>query len=133
MHGNLVESTFVGIFRRRQPTIVGPDMITALSKAFAEALQSTFSAQAHSIEQNTKFLEMIQGMTARQAARMMGQRSGEVRRERRAARPRPPACALCAQPARRDVTLEMVRIHREHASEYQLPLIVNGGGDSNVS
>ena len=122
----------MSIFRRKSQTIVGPDLITALSTAFSEALKSTFVAQAHSIEQNTKFLEMIQGMTARQAARMMGQRSGEVRRERRAARPKPPSCALCANPARRDVTLEMVRVHREHATEYELPLPPVTNGDGNV-
>ena len=103
--------------RPRDQSLVTPDMIGALSTAFAEALKSTFEAQTRSIEQNTKFLDFLQGMSARQAARVIGMRSGEVRRERAAARPKPPKCALCANPMRRDVSIAMIQAHREHAPD----------------
>jgi|SRR5581483_3467001 len=93
-------------------------LVAAMSEAFAKALGGVLSAQTEQIKQSTSFLNTLQDLSARRAAQVLGGRGGRTtqrrRAERRAATSRPPDCALCKDPMRRGVTLEMIAFHRQH-------------------
>jgi len=88
-----------------------------MATAFATALGSVLTAQTEGIRQQGQFLNTLQDLSARKAAQVLGSKGGrttaarkKARRENRSA----PACALCEDPMRRGVTLEMIALHRQH-------------------
>src|SRR6266568_2578071 len=93
-------------------------LVATLAQALGTALGQVFTAQAHQIEQSSKFLDSLQDLSARKAAQIMGSRGGRTTQRRKAERKRDrleaPACVLCANTMHRGVTLEQIAIHRQH-------------------
>jgi hypothetical protein len=123
-------------FRKKLVELAPPPALSVSDiPVLAEAFAKSFASQ---IETNTKIATIFAEFTAkmgemsiRQAARAMGQRSGESRaRKREAARKKPSSCPLCENPLRRDVTVEMIRRHREHDTAESSPPYENGHDQS---
>jgi hypothetical protein len=101
-------------------------LVEALTTAFATALTGVLAAQTKQIETSSTFLNTLQDLSAKKAAQVMGSRGGRSTQRRKKAAQRAAAeaegrggCALCNNPARRDVTLEMLAIHRAHGEPEQ--------------
>jgi len=106
--------------RENRETRLVEVLMTAMGSAFGHVLD----AQSKQIEQNARFLDSLQDLSARKAAQIMGSRGGKRTQERKKARrSEVQACPMCENPARKDVTLEMLDFHRRHAPaapiEYQ--------------
>lgn len=104
-------------FRRREREPFPPSLVDTLAQALATALSKVMTSQSDQIEQQTKFLGVLQDLSAKKAAQVMGQRGGRVTQERRRAakvkRGRV-ECVLCADPMHRGTTLEQIQFHRMH-------------------
>jgi hypothetical protein len=96
-------------------------LVETLAAALGTALGRVFDSQAHQIEQTSRFLDSLQDLSARKAAQIMGSRGGRRTQERKAKQRElslsSRGCPLCANPMRRDVTVEMIQEHRKHAPE----------------
>lgn len=110
-------------FFKRRKEAEQASLVTALTQAFAQALTGVLAAQTTQIETSSKFLGTLQDLSARKAAQVLGSRGGrESQKRKKAARLAPgerPACPLCANPFRQDVTLEMIAHHRLHGEASQ--------------
>ncbi|SRR5260370_40331064 len=98
--------------RENRETRLVEVLMTAMGSAFGHVLD----AQSKQIEQNARFLDSLQDLSARKAAQIMGSRGGKRSQERKKQR-RAAAeldCPLCDNPARKDVTLEMLEFHKRH-------------------
>lgn len=103
-------------------------LVASMATAFATALGSVLTAQTEGIRQQGQFLNTLQDLSARKAAQVLGSKGGRTTAERKKARkslPKAAACALCQDPMRRGVTLEMLAIHRAHepsrGEQFELP------------
>jgi hypothetical protein len=96
-------------------------MAAKLVEAIGQAFGATLQAQATVMKQNSDFLTALQEISARKAAQIMGQRGGRRTQERKRLRLAGPQqqCALCVEPNRRDVTVEMVHAHNQHLATEQ--------------
>ncbi len=109
-------------FRKKLPEpIPAQTQIDALA-TLAELFAKAFTSQ---IENNTTVAQVFSGfigslgeMSTKQAARIMGQRSA-ARRGGAFKQPRKIKidCPLCANPGRRDVSVEMIKEHRKHGED----------------
>jgi len=108
------------------------NLVASMATAFATALGSVLQAQTEGIKQQGQFLNTLQDLSARKAAQVLGSKGGKQTARRRAARvgaTGKASCALCDDPMRRGVTLEMIALHRQHESRgesAQLALPSNG-------
>jgi len=93
-------------------------LVEVLAKAMGQAFGQVLDAQSKQIDQNAKFLDNLQDLSARKAAQIMGSRGGrttqERKRNKRLAARASSECPLCDNPARKDVTPAMVDLHRQH-------------------
>lgn len=90
-------------------------MIEKLADAIGQAFGATLQAQAQVMKQNSDFLTELQSISAKKAASIMGQRGGRTTQARkRIAKQAAVACPMCVNPARRDVTVQMLDFHRMH-------------------
>lgn len=88
--------------------------VASVASALGAALDRTFQIESKLLEQMGGFLSVLEDASAKRAAQVLGARGGRRTGERRKALPKPPACPLCANPSRRDVTWEMVASHKAH-------------------
>lgn len=113
----------MGWFRRRREE-EKVNAVTAMATAFSQALGSVLSAQSSQIEQNTKFIGVIQDLSAKQVMRVMGQKGGQTtqrrKKLRREADRAAQSCVLCTDPMHRGTTLEQIAFHRQHEDRPQL-------------
>lgn len=104
-------------FRRRQEQQEA-SLIATMTKAMGEALANVFTAQSQQLSQSTAFLGVLNDLSAKKAAQVMGQRGGrttqERRRKKKDAQRAQVECVLCADPMHRGTTLEQIAIHRQH-------------------
>jgi len=101
-------------------------LVASMATAFATALGSVLQAQTEGIKQQGQFLNTLQDLSARKAAQVLGSKCGKQTARRRAARAAAsgkPSCALCDDPMRRGVTLEMIALHRQHESRGEQELL----------
>lgn len=94
--------------------------IANVATALGSALDRTFQIESKLLEQMGGFLSVLEEASAKKAAAVLGARGGRAAgaskaRKRLAA----PQCPLCADPFRRDVTVDMINHHREHGDHRQ--------------
>ncbi len=78
-------------------------------------------AQAKIAEVFTTFLTAMAEMSGKSAARTLGIRSGQVRRERKQQQ-RKSGCRLCADPMVDHLTVEEINLHRTHGTNGGQPV-----------
>jgi hypothetical protein len=118
-------------------------LVETLATALGKALGQVFEAQSKQIESSSRFLDQLQDLSARKAAQVMGSKGGRVTQQRkklaRKAAESPSPCALCQDPYRRGVTLQMIEFHRLHEESGRPSpednavaqgLLTNGNGDA---
>ena len=108
----------MGFFRKRQEQKEA-SLIATLTKAMGEALGGLLSAQSQQVQQSTAFLGVLQDMSAKKAAQIMGQKGGRTTQERKRKRSeaiQTSTCVLCSDPMHRGTTLEQIALHRQHES-----------------
>jgi len=92
-------------------------LVELLANAFGKALSGTLEAQAHQIDQNARFLDSLQDLSARKAAQIMGSRGGKRSQERKRATKQAQIaqrrCKVCAG-VRVGLTPADIDIHRAH-------------------
>jgi hypothetical protein len=95
-------------------------LVSAMSTAFATALAGVLGSQTEQIKQSSAFLGMLQDLSARKAAQVMGSRGGQTTAKRKKAakiaQAQQQQCVLCANPMQRGVTLQQIEFHRQHES-----------------
>ena len=100
-------------------------IVAAMATAFATALGGVLTAQTEGIKQQGQFLGTLQDLSARKAAQVLGSKGGRTTAARKAKAlrkdPEKPYCALCENPMRRGVTLEMLAFHRLHGDNPDQP------------
>jgi hypothetical protein len=109
-------------------------LVASMATAFATALGSVLTAQTEGIRQQGQFLNTLQDLSARKAAQVLGSKGGRQTARRKAERKKAleaPSCALCENPMRRGVTMEMINLHRQHGDrepqeQRALPFDQNG-------
>lgn len=103
--------------RERQRRARDVDIFASMGKAFGEALGNVLSAQGNLIDQNTKFLDNLQDLSARKAAQVLGSRGGKrsQARKRQASLPQTD-CAVCHDPSDPHLTVRDIDIHRAHGT-----------------
>lgn len=110
-------SSEMWFFRRRQEEREA-SLLATMTKAMGEALGNVFNAQSRQLEQSTAFLGVLNDLSAKKAAQVMGQRGGRTTAERKRMKKlaQVPAvtCRLCVNPMARGVTLQELDIHRQH-------------------
>lgn len=101
--------------------------VAMMAEAFGKALGSMLASQSQQMETQVKFLGVVSDLSAKQAAKIMGQKGGRVTQERKRQAKRAaaqPACVLCADPMHRGTTLEQITLHRQHEGLDQQSLFV---------
>lgn len=94
--------------------------IASVATALGSALDRTFQIESKLLEQMGGFLSVLEEASARKAAAVLGARGGRAAGVSKARkRLAGPTCPLCADPMRRDVTIEMVNQHRAHGDNRQ--------------
>ena len=102
----------------RRRLLRSEDQVSSLavsSQALGGALAKTFEMQAQLLEGTSRFLGVMQDLSAKKAAQVMGSRGGKANAARKAKRLNsPPECELCRNPAFRHPTWDMISEHRKH-------------------
>jgi hypothetical protein len=94
-------------------------VVEALKPADRPRLQEAGDFFESSLKGMTGFLSQAGDLALRGAASALGQRGGRRTQQRKRERARAiarehPACPMCVNPMRRDVTFEMIAEHRKH-------------------
>lgn len=100
--------------RKEQQKISGLSM---MAEAFGKALGGILQSQAQQMETQTKFLGVVSDLSAKQAAKIMGQKGGRVTQERKRQAKKAAQttdCVLCINPMHRGTTMEQINFHRLH-------------------
>jgi hypothetical protein len=105
-------------FSRNKVTRDAELELESVKVSLAQALESGFAklleAQAKMVETNGHFLNEMSQIQVRKAAQALGTRGGRKKAVNAQARKLISGCALCQDPMRQDVTVEMIARHREH-------------------
>ena len=94
------------------------DLVEVLAEAFGKALERSFDQSTKMIETNLRFLDGIQAINSKQAARALGSRGGRKSAERRAAAKKGavPSCPLCADRMAWPLSIAQIQAHQLHGS-----------------